>query len=115
MIDKEKEQVVWRPYPDYPFIEANQFGEIRIRDRVVTYKDGERTLNYNGYKNYKFSAGDSKYFACQLFITWFFEINKVLVPDLEPRKIPRIICLHLSLPSCIYRSFVSYYYYGGLI
>ena len=37
-----KERTIWKPYPDYPFIEANQYGEIRIKDRVVTYKNGAR-------------------------------------------------------------------------
>ena len=35
-------QAVWRPYPDYPFVEANQFGEIRTKDRAVIGKDGKK-------------------------------------------------------------------------
>lgn len=31
----ENQEVVWKPYPKYPFIEANQFGQVRIRDRYV--------------------------------------------------------------------------------
>lgn len=42
MIDKETEEVVWKIYPDYPFIEANQFGEIRTKDRVVIRIDGQK-------------------------------------------------------------------------
>lgn len=37
-----KEQPIWKPYPDYPFIEANQFGEIRTKDRVIVRKDGKK-------------------------------------------------------------------------
>ena len=35
-----EEKIIWKPYPDYPFIEANQFGEVRVKDRVVIRKDG---------------------------------------------------------------------------
>lgn len=42
MFDKDKEKTVWRQYPDYPFIEANQFGEVRTRDRIVTCKNGSK-------------------------------------------------------------------------
>lgn len=40
MLDKEKEKAVWKTYPEFPFIEANQFGEVRTKDRVVTRKNG---------------------------------------------------------------------------
>ena len=40
MTNKEKEQEIWKSYPDYPFIEANQFGEVIIKDRVTTRKNG---------------------------------------------------------------------------
>lgn len=36
------EQAVWKPYPEYPFVEANQFGEIRTKDRTVIGKDGKK-------------------------------------------------------------------------
>lgn len=59
MIDKEKEQEIWKTHPEYPFIEANQFGQIRTKDRVVKGKDGKKYhikgrvlkqwLNLNGY------------------------------------------------------------------
>lgn len=35
-----KENIVWKSYPDYPFIQANQFGEIRTVDRTITDKNG---------------------------------------------------------------------------
>lgn len=41
MINTEKE-VVWKPYPEYPFIEANQFGQIRTKDRYVMCKNGRK-------------------------------------------------------------------------
>lgn len=43
-----KENVVWKTCPEYPFIEANQFGEIRTIDRDVIYKNG-RKHHYKGH------------------------------------------------------------------
>lgn len=45
MVDKE--EAVWRPYPEYPFVEANQFGEIRTIDRTTTCKNGAKR-HYKG-------------------------------------------------------------------
>lgn len=42
MTNTEKEKVVWKTYPDYPFVQANQFGEVRTTDRYVTRKDGSK-------------------------------------------------------------------------
>lgn len=63
---KTEKQVIWKPYPDYPFIEANQFGEIRVKDRVVMRKDGSKLpvkgyilkqyLQKNGYMRVHFSV-----------------------------------------------------------
>lgn len=40
MIDTAREQaVVWKTYPDYPFIKANQLGEVKTVDRTVVGKD----------------------------------------------------------------------------
>ena len=44
MLDKEMEEAIWKTYPEFPFIEANQFGEIRRVDRIVEYKDGRKQL-----------------------------------------------------------------------
>lgn len=41
MINTE-EQAVWKIYPEIPFIEANQFGEIRTKDRYVKTKDRKK-------------------------------------------------------------------------
>lgn len=38
------EKEVWRTYPEYPFIEANQFGQVRTKDRVIVRKDGKSNL-----------------------------------------------------------------------
>lgn len=43
-----KGKEVWKPYPEYPFIQANQFGEIRTIDRDVTYKNGVKR-HYKGH------------------------------------------------------------------
>ena len=37
---RNKENIVWKSYPDYPFIQANQFGEIRTVDRTITDRNG---------------------------------------------------------------------------
>lgn len=45
MIDMKQEQtVVWKTYPKYPFIEANQFGAIKTKDRYVPCKNGSKRL-----------------------------------------------------------------------
>lgn len=41
MVDIEKEQEIWKIYPDYPFIEVNQFGEVRTKDRIATDRNGK--------------------------------------------------------------------------
>ena len=38
MTNKENQNVVWKTYPEFPFIEASQFGEIRTIDRTMTDK-----------------------------------------------------------------------------
>ena len=59
MINEEKEQTIWKTYPEYPFIEANQFGEIRTKDRVITdilgrkrFVKGHILKQYQDYKGY---------------------------------------------------------------
>ena len=39
-----KEQEIWKPYPEFPFVEANQFGKIRTKDRWVTVKGQSKRL-----------------------------------------------------------------------
>ena len=39
-----EEKAIWRQYPEIPFIEANQFGEIRTVDRYVKSKGGSKRL-----------------------------------------------------------------------
>lgn len=39
---KIKQAVIWKSYPDYPFIKVNQFGEVRTVDRVVVGKSGKK-------------------------------------------------------------------------
>lgn len=64
MTNAEKE--VWKIYPEYPFVEANQYGEVRTRDRIVMRKDGSKYRvkgrilkqrdNGHGYMIVKFSV-----------------------------------------------------------
>ena len=63
-----EEKIIWKIYPEYPFIEANQFGEVRMRDRVVTRSDGKKQFvkghilkqedNGHGYMQVKFSVNN---------------------------------------------------------
>lgn len=39
-----KEQEIWRTYPDYPFIEASNFGRVKTVDRIVIDKNGDKRL-----------------------------------------------------------------------
>lgn len=39
-----KQDSVWKSHPKYLFIEANQFGDIRIKDRYVPSKNGSKRL-----------------------------------------------------------------------
>ena len=34
------EEAVWRTYHKYDFVEVNQFGEIRTKDRTIMRKNG---------------------------------------------------------------------------
>ena len=42
MTNTENKNVVWKTYPDYPFVQANQFGEVRTIDHYTEGKDGRR-------------------------------------------------------------------------
>lgn len=44
MLQTTDEYVIWRTYPKYPFIEANQFGEVRTKDRYVRGVNGSKRL-----------------------------------------------------------------------
>lgn len=62
----EEEKVIWKIYPEFDFIEVNQFGEIRTKDRIVRGKDGNKyhikgrvltqQLNNRGYMYVQFRA-----------------------------------------------------------
>lgn len=66
MTNTKEQSVVWKQYPEIPFIEANQFGEIRTIDHYTVCKDGKRRfvkgrvlkqkLNPNGYMYVTFSV-----------------------------------------------------------
>lgn len=42
MSNTKKKDVIWKTYPGIDFLQANQFGEIRIVDHYVTRKNGRR-------------------------------------------------------------------------
>lgn len=66
MVNTEKEQVIWKIYPDYPFLQVNQFGEVRTKDRITVRKNGtkyhtkgrilKQWENNMGYMYVKFSV-----------------------------------------------------------
>lgn len=58
-VNTARDQVItWKTYQRYPFIEANQFGEIRMKDRYVSGKNGRKRL-YKGHvlKQYPSNGG----------------------------------------------------------
>lgn len=48
MVDIEKEQEIWKTYPDHTFIEVSNLGRVRTVDHWVTYKNGRKQL-YKGH------------------------------------------------------------------
>ncbi|AIS73874.1 HNH endonuclease [Lactobacillus phage Ldl1] len=42
MINTEK--TIWKTYPEFPFVEVNQFGEVRTKDHYVRGKNGSKRL-----------------------------------------------------------------------
>lgn len=66
MNSAKKQETIWKPYPEYPFIQANQFGEIRTIDRTMTRKNGRKYFvrgrvlkqhpNSNGYLQVSFKV-----------------------------------------------------------
>lgn len=66
----EKQDTVWKTYPDYPFIEVNQFGQVRTRDRYVPLKNGgkrfikgrilKQQLDNHGYMFIQFNVDKKK-------------------------------------------------------
>ena len=63
-----EEKVIWKTYPEFPFIEANQFGEVRAKYRTVIGKNG-RKYHYKGYilKQYRDRYG---------YMSVHFKVNK---------------------------------------
>lgn len=71
MTNETREQVVWKPYPECPFVEANQFGDVRIKDRYVKTKKGLRFVKgrvlkqipqANGYMKVRFSVNNKEFY-----------------------------------------------------
>lgn len=91
MIHEEK--IIWKPYPDYPFIEANQFGEVRTKDRVVPVKDGSKRLvkgrvlkqsdNGHGYMAVEFSMNNK---TVQLYVHRI--VASAFIPN--PDNLPQV-------------------------
>lgn len=91
---KEEEEEIWRTYPDYPFVEANQFGEIRTKDRTVTDKNGvkyhikgrvlKQCPNNKGYVLVHFRAnGKSIYLLAHRIIATCFIPNPLGLPEVN--------------------------------
>ena len=88
-----EEKIIWKPYPDYPFIEANQFGEVRTRDRVVPVKGGSKRLvkgrvlkqsnNGHGYMVVEFSMNNK---TVQLYIHRI--VASAFIPN--PDNLPQV-------------------------
>lgn len=48
-----KETVIWRQYPDYPFVEVNQFGQIKSKMR---FHGGVIAINPSSFKIFCFKS-----------------------------------------------------------
>lgn len=85
------EKIIWKTYPEYPFIEANQFGEVRTRDRTVVRKDGTKQFvkghilkqypQKGGYMQVIFSVNNKK---VHLYVHRIIAICFVPNPDNLP-------------------------------
>ncbi|AZA17315.1 MAG: hypothetical protein HOU59_gp75 (endogenous virus) [Lactobacillus phage ViSo-2018a] len=42
---KRKKKLFWKTYPEFPWIQANKFGEIRTVDRTVVRSDEKNNLS----------------------------------------------------------------------
>lgn len=70
-----EDKAVWKTYPEFPFIEANQFGEVRTKDRYVRGRGGSKRLikgrvlkqrdNGHGYMIVEFSMNNK---TVQLYV-----------------------------------------------
>lgn len=68
MTNKDKDQIIWKTYPEYQFLKVNQFGEIRTKNRIVTGRDGKKyhvkgrilkqQRNKDGYMCVEFSVNN---------------------------------------------------------
>lgn len=94
MTNTENQNVIWKKYPKYPFIEANQFGEVRIRDRVVMRKNGRKyhvkghvlkqRLNNNGYFRVTFGLnGKTIYLYVHRIMATCFLTNPLGLPEVN--------------------------------
>lgn len=89
----ENDEEIWRPYPDYPFIEVSNLGRVRTKDRTVTRSNGRKCfvkgrvlkqhLDRNGYMRVTFSTGNK---TVHLFVHRAVAICFVPNPD----KLPEI-------------------------
>lgn len=53
-----KQKEVWRPYPDYPFVEASNLGIVRTKDHYIRDKNGvKRLIKGHVLKQYLLSNG----------------------------------------------------------
>ena len=89
-----KERTIWKTYPEIPFIEANQFGEIRTKDHYVPSKSGSKRLvkghllkqyqDHGGYMRVKFKVnGKTKGILVHRIVATCFLPNPNGLPEVN--------------------------------
>ena len=89
-----EEKIIWKSYPDYPFIEANQFGEVRTKDRYIKCKNGRKRLikghelkqhdNGHGYKFVSFNVdGKEVHLYTHRIVSVLFVPNPFGLPEVN--------------------------------
>lgn len=89
-----EKNVIWKTYPEYPFLQANQFGEIRTKDRYVPCRNGgkrlvkgrilKQQLNKSGYMYVEFHTnGKQVYLRVHRVVATCFLPNPDNLPEVN--------------------------------
>ena len=104
-------EVVWKTHPDYLILQANQFGEVRTKDRWVTYKDGRKRfvkgrvlkqqLDKDGYLRVCFGTnGKAFYLQVHRIIAVCFLPNPNNLPQVNHKDCDRTNNIASNLEWC---------------
>ena len=90
----ESEDEVWKPYPEFGWVQGSNLGKIRTVDRYVTYKDGKKRFvkghalpqyrDNRGYLSVKFSVnGKTVNLSSHRVIASCFSPNPLCLPEVN--------------------------------